>query len=473
MNENAKKKKWGMSMPHPIVMLFMIALIMAALTYIVPAGTYERYEDPEMDRVLVDPDSYQSAERNPATPLSFLMAFPTGMQETADIIFFIFIVGGAFNIITATGAIEAVIAKSALATRGKRSSALVIPFVMFVFSLGGMSFGMAEETIVFVPIGVALARAMGYDAMVGMSMVVLGAACGFCSGAINPFTVGVAQGIAELPLFSGLGLRIAVLVVMLLATSLYILRYGSRVKADLRNSYIYDVELLERENGYDLENVPKLNGRMKLTLLVVVAGFTLIIYNVLNNGWYISELAATFLGMGILGGFIGGLSLDKVTKAFLEGARDMTTTALLVGVARVMLVVMSQGVILDTIVHGLSSTIAALPKSITVLGMYVVQLLLNFFLPSGSGQAAATMPIMVPLSDVLEIKRQVAVLAFQFGDGFTNSIYPNGAILMANLGLAKISYNKWFKFMGPLMAIWITIGAAFLIFGTVTNYGPF
>lgn len=473
MNENTQKKKWALKMPHPIVMLFMIALIMAVMTYIIPAGTYQRYEDPEIERVIVDPESYQSAERNPATPLSFLMAFPIGMQETADIIFFIFIVGGAFNIITATGAIEAVIAKSALATRGRKSSALVIPFVMLIFALGGMSFGMAEETIVFVPIGVALARAMGYDAMVGMSMVVLGAACGFCSAAINPFTVGVAQGIAELPLFSGLGLRIAVLVVMLTATALYILRYGSRVKRDLRNSYIYDVELHERENGYDLEDAPKLTLRTRLALLVVLAGFILIVYNVLNNGWYISELAATFLGMGIIGGFVGGLSLEQLTKAFLDGARDMTTTALLVGVARVMLVVMSEGVILDTIIHSLSSAIASLPKEITVLGMYVVQLVLNFFLPSGSGQAAATMPIMVPLSDVLEIKRQVAVLAFQFGDGFTNSIYPNGAILMANLGLAKISYNKWFKFMGPLMGIWIAIGAAFLIFATLTGYGPF
>lgn len=162
--------------------------------------------------------------------------------------------------------------------------------------------------------------------------------------------------------------------------------------------------------------------------------------------------------MGILCGIVGGLTIGEMTQAFIDGARDMTSTALLVGVARVMLVVMSEGLILDTIVHGLANAIAALPKAVTVLGMYVVQLVLNFFIPSGSGQAAATMPIMVPLADVLGINRQVAVLAFQFGDGFTNSIYPNGAILMANLGIAKITYDKWFKFMGPLMAIWIAIG---------------
>lgn len=469
-----EKKKFRIPMPHPLVMLIGIALIMAVLTYIVPAGSYDRYQDEELGRELVDAATYHSVDSNPATLMSFLKAFPAGMQETADIIFFIFLVGGAFSIITKTGAIEAAIAKCALATRGKKSSALVIPFVMFVFSMGGMSFGMAEETLVFVPIGVALARAMGYDAVVGMSMVVLGAACGFCSAAINPFTVGVAQGIAELPMFSGMGLRIAALVAMLLATSIYILRYGAKVKKDLRNSYIYDVELAEREHGgYDLEEVPTLTGRMKLVLLCVLVCFIIIVYNVVKNGWYIDELAAAFFGMGILCGIVGGLTIGEMTQAFIDGARDMTSTALLVGVARVMLVVMSEGLILDTIVHGLANAIAALPKAVTVLGMYVVQLVLNFFIPSGSGQAAATMPIMVPLADVLGINRQVAVLAFQFGDGFTNSIYPNGAILMANLGIAKITYDKWFKFMGPLMAIWIAIGAAFLIFATLTNYGPF
>ena len=464
----AKKKKF--KVPHTYVILFAMIIIMALLTYVIPAGQYQKVEGPG-GRMIVDPSSYASVEASPAMPFDILKAFPKGLAAAQSIVFFIFIVGGSFNIVNQTGAIEAGISKVALSLKGKEK--LMIPIIVFVFSLGGSTIGMAEEAIVFVPIGVALARALGYDAVTGMAMVSLGAAAGFTSGFMNPFTVGVAQGIAELPLFSGIGLRIIIWICTLILVIGYIYRYANKVKADVKNSYVYELEMQEKDMAIDLSNVRKMTKRDTAVLLIFVVGMAILIFGVFKYGWYITEIAAIFLAIGIFSGIAAAMPIDDIAKHFILGAKDMTMGALVVGLARGILVVMEGSLIIDTIIYGLASAISALPKAISAIGMLLVQTFLNLIIPSGSGLAATTMPIMAPLSDVIGVTRQTAVLGYQFGDGITNSIVPTSGVLLANLSIAKIKYEEWVKFVGPLMILWTVMGCIFMIIAVMINYGPF
>lgn len=444
---------------------------MSLLTYLVPAGSYERIFSETANRNVVDPTSFAYVEQAPVSFFDFLHAIPNGMVEVADIMVFIFVVGGAFNIITQTGAMENGIRKLAFKLQGREK--LIIPMMMFVFSLGGATFGMSEETIIFIPIGIALARALGYDAIVGMAMVTFGAAIGFASGFMNPFTVGVAQKIAELPTFSGMPLRVGVWLAMVIAVPLCILRYANKVKANPEFSYVRDLELAQKDSRIiAIEDVP-LRTRDILVLLVLAGGLGVIVFGVVRFGWGVLDIAAVFLSMGIVGGIVGGTSPNQMARDFVGGAKDIAMGALIVGIARGILVVMSDGMILDTIVHGLASLISGLPKAVAAEGMLLVQCVINFFIPSGSGQASTTMPIMTPLADIIGLTRQTAVLAFQFGDGFTNAIIPTHGTLCASLGVAGIPFNKWFKFALPVVAVELLICSAFIIFAAMSNYGPF
>lgn len=466
--EKSKKKKF--KVPHTYVLIFGIIILMAILTYIIPAGQYQKVEAPS-GRMVVDPDSFATVESNPAKLFDVLKAFPKGLGAAQSIVFFIFIVGGSFNIITQTGAIEAGISKVALSLKGKEM--LMIPIIVFIFSIGGGTIGMSEEAIVFVPIGIALARALGYDAVVGMAIVTMGAAAGFTSGFMNPFTVGVAQGIAEVPLFSGIEMRLVIWVCTLVLVIWYIFRYANKVKNDPKKSYVYELEQSEKGHAIDLSNIKKMGTRDILVLLIFAVGMGVLIFGVFKYEWYITEIAGIFLAMGILSGIAGGMSFDEIAEKFIAGAKDLATGALVVGLARGILVVMESSMIIDTIVHGLSAAILSLPRTVSAIGMLLVQSFLNLIIPSGSGLAATTMPIMSPVADVIGVTRQTAVLAYQFGDGITNSIVPTSGVLLANLSVAKIKYEEWFKFIAPLMVLWTVLGCIFMIIAVATNYGPF
>lgn len=466
--EKIKEKKKS-RVPHSYVILFSMIIIMAILTYVIPAGQFARVEVDE--RTVVDPGSYSSVESNPATIFDVFKAVPKGLGAAQSIVFFIFIVGGSFNIITQTGAIEAGISKIAISLKGKEK--LLIPLIVFIFSIGGGTIGMAEEAIVFVPIGIALSRALGYDAVVGMAIVSLGAAVGFTSGFMNPFTVGVAQGIAEIPLFTGIELRLVIWFASLVLVIAYIYKYANKVKANPELSIVYDLEQEEKDHVIDLSNVMEMTRKHVMVLLVFALGMILLIFGVFKYGWYITEIAAIFIAMGIIAGLVGGMDVNEIAKEFILGAKEMTTGAIVVGVARGMLVIMESGLILDSIVNGLASAITMLPKSISAVGMLIVQSFINFFIPSGSGQAATTMPIMTPLADVIGLTRQTAVLAYQFGDGISNSIIPTSGVLLANLSVAKIKYDSWVKFVWPLILLWTLMAAVFMVIATAISYGPF
>jgi uncharacterized ion transporter superfamily protein YfcC len=468
MEKEVKKKKF--KVPHTYVILFCMIIIVAILTYVIPAGQYQKVES-STGRMVVDPNSYAQVDSASAKPFDVLKAFPKGLGAAQSIVFFIFIVGGSFNVVNQTGAIEAGISKVALSLKGREK--LLIPIIVVLFSLGGATIGMAEEAIVFVPIGIALARALGYDAIVGMSIVALGAAAGFTSGFMNPFTVGVAQSIAELPMFSGIALRLVIWVCSVALIIVYIYRYANKVKADPTKSLVYELEQEEKDHAIDLSNIKEMTGKRVAVLLIFGVGMGILIFGVFKFGWYITEIAAIFLAIGIFGGFAGGMNFDDIAKNFIAGAKDMTTGALVVGLARGLLVIMEGSMIIDTIVYGMGSVVSSLPKTVSAVGMLLVQSFLNFFIPSGSGQAATTMPIMAPLSEVIGLTRQTAVLAYQFGDGISNSIIPTSGVLLANLSIAKIKYEVWVKYVAPLIGLWTLMAAVFMVISVIINYGPF
>lgn len=471
--KNIFKALGRVRMPHTYVLLFSFIIIAAILSWIVPAGEFERVMVGE--REIINPDSFAHVASNPQGIFEVLKSIPRGFARTQGISYFLFVTGGSFLIINKTGMIES--ALSRIVSSLKDKEALVIPVVVLIMGLAGSTIGLSEETIVFIALGVSLARAIGYDSLIGVGMIGLGAGVGFTSGFMNPFSVGVAQSIAELPLFSGIELRLVLFTVLWIVTSLYLIIYGKRVKADLTNSIVYDEEMKARNHAdfQDLnttENI-EFTTKQKIIAAVFVGGFVVIAYGVMSLGWFITEIGAVFLGMGLISGLIYGMRPGDLADNFIEGAKDMMYAALIVGLAQSLVIIMEDAMILDTLINGLTGAISNLPSVLSAAGMYVVQIIINFFISSGSGQAAVTMPIMVPLADALDVTRQTAVLSYQLGNGFLDSIMPMSGILMAQLAIADIPYKKWVKFAMPLMGIWLAIGLVFIIFAQLVGYGPF
>lgn len=458
--ERRTRKKF--TIPHTYAVLLTIIFLAALATYIIPPGEFERTVDESTGRTVVVDGSYTAVEANPTSFFDMFKAIPLGLQDAANIVFFIFLVGGAFGVIRATGAIEAGIERAVNKLAGKEQ--LMIPISMFLFSIGGFSFGLAEESIVFVPIGVALARAVGFDAITGTAMITLGAASGFIGGMLNPFTVGIAQEIAEVPLFSGFAFRFIVYIIILLFGMGYVSRYAFKVKTDPTKSVIYEIEEQHKnqEATTPINRANILTGQHDLVFVVVALGLAFNMYGVFKWDWFITELTASFLIMGIVAGLIAKLPINKIFDSFIDGAKSLTFGALIVGFARAILIILEEGRIIDTIICSMVGLIEQLPDTLTALGMFFVQSVLNFVIPAGPAQAATTMPVMVPISDLLGMSRQVAVLAFQYGDGITNSIIPTSAALMGYLAVAGIPYEKWVKFIWKLILGWVLIGGVAL-----------
>ncbi len=470
---NKLKQKDGIlnkfKVPHTYVIIFFLVVFVSVLTYIIPAGQFERAKDVNTGKTLIIVDSFKYVDRNPAGLTDIFRSFVRGLNDSADIVFFIFIVGGAFQIITATGTIEAITGR--IAKRFINKENIIIPIFLALFSVFGFTMGMSTEVMIFVPLGIVISRTLGFDAITGTSMITLGAACGFTAGLLNPFNVGIAQSIAEVSLFSGLWLRAILLVCLLVVTNLYIVRYARKIKSNPNLSIVSELEKEEADNEtLDLENLKNMTISNYLVILTLLVGFGSIMWGVSKDGWWIEELATAFLTMGIVSGLLSKFGPSKIAKEFVIGAKSIVFGALIVGIARAVLVVMDDASIVDTVVKVLADSISNLPKSVAALGMYFVQIVINTFITSGSGQAATTMPIMTPLSDLLGVTRQTAVLAFQLGDGFTNSILPTSSALMGYLAVSKIPYEKWLKFMVPLLGIWISVGAVFLLVATAVGY---
>ncbi len=463
----------SLRLPHTLILIYIMVVLTVIATWIIPGGQYQRIE--KDGRTMPVAGSYQRVASAPQGLSGLFVSPARGFIDAAAIIAIIFIVGGAFNVIQKTGAIAAVIHNITFTFgRSRALRVLLIPVVMIIFSLGGGVWGMCEETMPFILVFVPLALSLGYDTIVGVAMCFLGAAAGFAGAFFNPFTVGIAQGIAGLPLYSGLGYRLIVWAGGTAIAVAVVMRYAARIHKNPALSPTYEEDQEKRKKlSVDkpvLERVT-LTGAHKRVLFVFAAGFAFMIFGILRYKWYINEIGGVFLAMGILAGIAGRLKGDEFGKAFVEGAKDMVNAALIIGTARAILIVAQDGRILDTILAGLAGTISQFHPLISAQIMFVTQCIINFFVHSGTAQAALTIPIMAPLGDLVGITRQTAVFAFQLAE-YINPVLPTSGVTMGVLGLAGLKWEKWAKWLVPLLVLWVLFAALALIPPVLMKWGP-
>lgn len=516
--------------PHTYTIISSIIIICAVLSWIIPAGEYDRHsvEINGSTRTIIVDHSFHSVEAAPQTWQVF-SSLLQGFEKQAGIIAFLLIIGGAFQIMNNSRAIDVGIFSFLGFTRGlerygfmKRIGVnnVVITMVMILFSLFGAVFGMSEETLAFVIIVVPLAISMGYDSITGLCMVYVAAHVGFSGAILNPFTIGIAQGLSDLPLFSGFEYRLFCWFLLTSVLIACVLFYAARIKRNPALSPMYEADEFWRnrraENSeevaysipvasyiiyglilgvlvifsvyypvtrFTLGNasvtwyaVPGCTGLFALSgwlglrksfhfFILSILAFTVVflVIGVMGHGWYLPEISAIFLAMGILSGYAAGKNTDAIIRLFLEGAKDILSAAIVVGLAGGIIQILQDGRIIDPILHSLASLMNEAGKIASVSAMYVIQTMINIIIPSGSAKAALTMPIMAPFSDVIGISRQATVMAFQFGDGFTNMITPTSAVLIGALGIARIPYQIWVKWFAKILLLFIILGFLLLI----------
>lgn len=448
--------------PNSYVLLFYIIIFLGIASYIIPAGIYDREIDKLTGINYVVPNSYHAIENTPVSIFDIFKAIPDGMMGASDIIIFVLMVGGCLGIIQATGTTDALIISLAKKYDGNEKTIIIL--IMTLFSLSGSVLGTAEEALPLYPIIISLSLTMGFDKLTGVAMVLLGTGAGFAAGVLNPFTTGIAQSVSELPLFSGIGLRIIAHIIFLSSAIIFVLRYISKNgKCKTRNS----------DGGGYIEEMPRLDLRQKAIIIVIILLFIVLIIGIQKFKFAVLEIITLLLIMAIVCGLIGGLRPGRISSEFVKGASNMAYGALIIGLANGINVIMNYGNIMDTVICALSKTIEGYSPAACIIGMLLIHMILNVFISSGSGQAAAVMPIMKEVANLSGITRQSAVLALQFGDGFTNLINPTSGYFMAALALGDIEWNQWVKWFYPLFLIWCFEGALILIISTIMNYGPY
>lgn len=458
------KKEFKLRVPNTYLLIFTLLIFIAALTWIIPGGNYTRSLIDGKEVVVQNSFKYTGSK--PQGVFALFIAPLKGFVEAAMIIGFVLIVGGAFNVLAKTDAINSLINKLAKAHKtSKTLRAFFIPVMILLFSLGGATFGMNEEIIPFVLIIVPICLALKYDSIVGVAIPLIGAHVGFASAFLNPFNVGIAQGIAGVPLFSGIGYRVICWAISTTAAILFLLYYVKKLKKNPETSPTFseDNERRKNENFEDIyENNNHFSIKHKVVLSTFALSLILLVVGVIKFGWYIQEIAGMFFIMGIVVGIIGGLSSEVLISSFIDGAKGLVGTALIIALARATLVISRDGNIIDTMLYGLSPFIQSSSQIFASQKMFMVQAIINFFVHSGSGQAALTMPIMAPLADLASVSRQTAILAFQFGE-YTNIIIPTSAVTMGALSMAKVPWAKWAKWVIPLQIILMLLGLLLLI----------
>lgn len=464
------KKKIKLQALNPIVLLVIIITIAAIATYVVPSGVYDRVFDPVTEREIVDPATFHYIEQQPIGVFDFFKTVTLGLQRATGIISFLLIIGGAFAVMDATGATNAGMGNAVKKMRGKEL--LMIPVCMVIFGCGSAFAGNFEEFLAFIPLVVGVCVAMGFDSITAIGVVFGAAGAGYAGAMTNAFTVGVAQGISGLPLFSGIGLRAALFITLMIVTIAYVMVYAHKIKKNPMASSVHE-EDMEYNQHLDIDNVPEMTTRHKLVLLVFVGTIIALVFGVLKYGFYIDELAALFLICGILCGIVGGLKPGEIAENFVKGCGNLLYACIMIGLCNAIIIIMQDANIMDTVIHGLATLLNGLSASMSACGMFVIQDIFNILVPSGSGQAAITMPLMAPLADLLGVTRQTAVLAFQMGSSFTDVLAPTSGEVIAACAMARIPYGKWFKWLLPLFLLWWVVAFVFLIIAVKIGYGPF
>ena len=431
-----------LKVPNTYVIIAVIIALCAVLTWFVPGGQYVKAEDGTL--------SYEAVDAVPQT-WQVLTAVYHGFVKQAGIIVFILVVGGAFWLLNATGAVEAGIQR--FITRIGNRDILVLVALTVLFSLAGAVFGMSEETIPFVGIVVPLVVSMGYDAFMGMLVVYVASNVGFSSAFLNPFTVGIAQGMADLPLFSGMGYRIFCWAFLTLLMVVFVCFYARRTKKETSPLALSGLGRSDKT----------LTRRQSWILIVLLLTVVALIAGVTCWDWYMPEITGLFLGMGIVCGIIAGFSANKIADELIAGARDILSAALVVGFASGIIVILQDGKVVDSILHGMQEGLDGSSPVASLSAMYGIQALINFIIPSATAKAAITIPIMAPFADMVGVSRQAMVLAFQFGDGFTNMVTPTSGVLVAALAMARIPYAKWVKWVWKGVLALLILGLLLLL----------
>lgn len=462
-------------LPHPLVLLLACTALAALLSWVLPAGEYERRDDPATGRRVVVAGTYHRVDPAPVTPFQAVVAVPRGLADAASVAFLILLVGGAFIVVDRTGALARGV--DALAHRLRDRGALVIPLSCLLFAAGGVLQGMQEEVIALVPVLILLVGRFGYDALVAVAMSLGAAVVGGAFSPLNPFGVGIAQKVAELPLLSGAGFRVAFLAVALALWIAWTMRYARRTRVAVEGvaaeatvaaaeaggappaSQSAPVAPADRHHSPAAGAHPPLSAaRTAAILLLVLAAFAIYVHGAIRLGWEFEQMGALFLVVAIVAGLLGGLGIGGTAEAYMEGFREMAGAAVLVGAARAIFVVLDQGRIIDTIVDALVAPLAPLPTTLAALGMMGVQVAIHVPVPSTSGQAVLTMPVLVPLSDLIQVPRQVTVLAYQYGAGLCDLVTPTNGAVMAILAAAGVRYDRWLKFCLVPLAALLTLG---------------
>jgi uncharacterized ion transporter superfamily protein YfcC len=422
--------------PHPLTLLVGFIVLAAVMTYVLPAGQFDRRDDPATGRKVVVPGTYHAVPRSPVTPFQAVVAIPRGMAAAAPIIFLVFLIGGAFGVVDQTGALRRGV--DWMVRRLVRRELLVIPIACLAFGTAGALDNMHEEIIPLVPALLLLTTRLGFDNVVAAAVSVGAAGVGSAFSPINPFQVGIAQKLAGLPLLSASRFRLVFLGLALALWIAGVSRYARRTRTARVSETTEDPQPLDTRDG--------------LVLITILVTFAILVFGVMEFGWDFDQMSALFFIMGIVVGLIGHLGVNRTAEAFVEGFRSLAFAAMLIGFARAIYVVAEQGQIIDTIVNGLFAPLSHFPIGVAAVGMMVTQFLVHFPVPSVTGLAVLTMPVLVPLSDLLGMQRQVTVLIYQYGGGLCNFLTPTNGGLMAILAAAKVPYGKWIRFLAPLYA---------------------
>lgn len=445
--------------PSAYTVLMAIIVFVAALTYIVPAGQYDRVTNEALGREVPVAGTYHSVDASPQGLVDVIMAPIAGFYDPSsyeagaiDVALFVLVIGGFLGVVTKTGAIDAGIARVTKALKGRET--WMIPILMSLFAAGGTSYGMAEETLPFYMLLIPVVIAAGFDAVTGVAIVMLGAGIGVLGSTVNPFATVIASDAASISFTDGMPLRIAILVLGFAITCGYVMRYAKKVRQNPGQSIVADQK--ESNEEFFLKNsaeVVEFTGARKFILVLFAATFGIMIWGVSVGGWWMAEMSALFLVSSIVIGLIGRLNEEELTGTFVDGARDLLGVAFVVAIARGIVVVMNAGNITDTILFWCENAVTGLNEIVFINVMYFIQLVLSFFIPSTSGLAVLSMPIMAPLADFAHVSRDLVVTAYQSASGIINLLTPTSAVVMGGIAIGRVSYAKWLKFCLPLVGI--------------------
>ena len=445
---------------HSLALLFFMIIAAGVLTHLIPAGSYERLE---VDgRMVVDPESFAFIESSPAGPLDVLVAVPSGMLEAANLMVMAMLIGGGMECVQASEALNIGISR-VIKKVGLSRGNLILIVLFYIFAFMGGFLGFIEGTMPFIPIAISIAIGLGYDSMVGVAIAMVGSIIGFACGPTNAYTVGVSQALAGLPIYSGIELRMVLFAVIPAISLVYILSYAKKVKKNSECSLVADVDVSDLAfDASDFEDMA-FNWKHAVILLVMIGGIFAYVYGALEFGWGFAHLGAMFILTGIVAGVLSGLGVNGTAETFMKGAKSMAEAGMIMGVAFGISWVLTEASILDTIVYYMAGALDGLSPFVSVIALFVVVMFINVLIPSGSGKAVVVMPIILPIAQIVGIEPQVAILAYQMGDGVTKLCTPLLGVLLLALGFGRVPFSKWGKFVFPLVGILTVISCCVLV----------